>query len=139
MSSAALSPIAASLYVAFGGAIGAVGRYHLGRAVTHLVGPGAAFPWPTLVANVLGSLAMGLIFGWLAHPGNPWAGSHESIRLFVGVGLLGGFTTFSAFSLEMLLLIERGTTTLAVAYAGVSVFAGLVALYLGLVVMRATA
>ena len=132
MTTAALSPIAASLYVALGGGVGAVGRYHLGRLVTHWAGPGAAFPWPTLAANIIGSLAMGLLFGWLARHG----GASETARLLLGVGLLGGFTTFSAFSLELLQLIQRGSPGLAASYAGVSVLAGLGALYLGLVIVR---
>ncbi len=133
--SATLSPLAASAYVAMGGAVGAVGRYQLGRAVTHWVGPASGFPWPTLAANVIGCAAMGLLFGWLARHG----GANESLRLLLGVGLLGGFTTFSAFSLEMMLLIERGSAGLAVLYAGISVIAGLGALYAGLVIIRATA
>ena len=135
MSSAVLSPMTGSLYVALGGAVGAVARYQLGRAVTHLAGPNSGFPWGTLTANVLGSLAMGLLVGWLARHGE----GSESLRLLLGVGLLGGFTTFSAFSLEMMLLVERGSTGLAVAYAGISVLAGLGALYLGLVAMRGAA
>lgn len=132
MTSLALSPIMASLTVALGGAVGAVARYQLGRAVTQIAGPNTGFPWATLSANVAGSLAMGLLAGWLARSGE----GGEAIRLFLGVGLLGGFTTFSAFSLEMMLLIERGSPGLAVSYALVSVLAGLGALYLGLVMMR---
>ncbi|MDJ0641502.1 MAG: fluoride efflux transporter CrcB [Erythrobacter sp.] len=131
--SATLTPLAASAFVAMGGAVGAVGRYQLGRAVTHWAGPTSGFPWPTLAANIIGCAAMGLLFGWLARHG----GANEGLRLLLGVGLLGGFTTFSAFSLEMLLLIERGAAGLAVLYAGISVLAGLAALYGGLLVMRA--
>jgi CrcB protein len=102
--------------------------------MTHWLGPNTvtAFPWATLTANVLGSMAMGLLAGFLARHGH--GGEHW--RLMIGVGLLGGFTTFSSFSLEMMLLIERGTPALAVTYAGVSVLAGVSALYLGLVIMR---
>ena len=130
-----LSPLSASLHVALGGAIGATLRHQLGRGMTAWLGPQAvtAFPWATLAANVLGSLAMGLLFGWLARHGS---GQGEQFRLFVGVGLLGGFTTFSAFSLELMLLIERGQPTTAFTYAAVSVLAGLTALYVGLIVMR---
>ena len=133
--SASLSPFAASLNVALGGAIGALLRYQLGRGITHWLGPQVvtAFPWATLAANVMGSLAMGLLAGWLARHGS---GQGEQMRLLLGVGLLGGFTTFSAFSLELMLLIERGQATTAFTYAAVSVLAGLVALYLGLIVMR---
>ena len=134
----ALSPYMATANVALGGAIGASLRYQLGRGMTHWLGPTAvtAFPWATLAANVLGSLAMGLLAGWLARHGSA---EGEQLRLLLGVGLLGGFTTFSSFSLEMMLLVERGQPALALTYAGVSVLAGLTALYLGLVVMRLAA
>lgn len=75
---------------------------------------------------------MGLLFGWLARDG----GASETQRLFLGVGLLGGFTTFSAFSLEMLLLIQRGQAGLAIGYAVISVVAALAALYIGLSIVR---
>ena len=78
---------------------------------------------------------MGLLAGWLARNGE----NTEPVRLFVGVGLLGGFTTFSAFSLEMMVLIERGQAAQAFIYAAVSVLAGVTALYLGLIAMRVTA
>ena len=134
----ALSPLAATANVALGGAVGAVLRYQLGRGMTHWLGAQAmtAFPWATLTANVLGSLAMGLLAGWLARHGD---GSGEQWRLLIGVGLLGGFTTFSAFSLEMMLLIERGQAWTALTYALVSVLAGLAGLYLGLIAMRVAA
>ena len=130
----ALSPFAASGLVFAGGGAGAVLRYQLGRGLMLGLGPAtvSAFPWATLTVNVIGSLAMGLLAGWLARHG---AGG-EHWRLLLGVGLLGGFTTFSAFSLELMLLIERGAAGTAFAYAAVSVLAGLTALYLGLIVMR---
>ena len=129
------SPLAASGLVALGGGIGAVARYQTGRLLTMLLGPAtvAAFPWATLAVNVIGSLAMGLLAGGLARFG---AGGGETWRLLVGVGLLGGFTTFSAFSLELMLLIERGQSGTAFTYAAVSVLAGLTGLYLGLIAMR---
>ena len=128
----------ASLHVALGGAIGAVARYQLGRGMTYWLGPQvvSAFPWATLAANVIGSLAMGILAGWLARHGGEVNINGEQMRLLLGVGLLGGFTTFSAFSLEMMLLIERGQIASAVTYTGVSVLAGLAALYLGLIIMR---
>jgi len=128
------SPLAASALVFAGGGMGAVLRHQVGRALTGWLGPAAmtAFPWATLAVNVSGSLAMGLLAGWLARFG---AGG-EHWRLFLGVGLLGGFTTFSAFSLELMLLIERGQAGTAFAYAAVSVLAGLTGLYLGLIAMR---
>ena len=135
---AMLPPLTASLYVAAGGAGGAVLRYQTGRALTRLLGPQTmtAFPWATLAVNVFGSLAMGLLAGWLArHEGV----NAESWRLLLGVGLLGGFTTFSAFSLEVMLLIERGQAASALAYALISVLAALIGLYTGLIIMRLAA
>jgi CrcB protein len=129
------SPLSAALTVFAGGGAGAVLRYEVGRGLTGWLGAQAvtAFPWATLTVNVVGSLAMGLLAGWLARFGS---GGGETWRLLVGVGLLGGFTTFSAFSLELMLLIERGQAGTAFTYAAVSVLAGLTALYLGLIVMR---
>ena len=128
------SPLMASLHVALGGAIGSVLRYQLGRGMTLWLGPQAvtAFPWATLTVNLIGSLAMGVLAGWLARHGE----SAEQLRLLLGVGLLGGFTTFSAFSLEMMVLVERGQAAQAFLYAAVSVLAGLSALYIGLIAMR---
>lgn len=138
MSAIAPTPLFASVLVMAGGAIGALGRYQLGRWISHALGPVQVgqFPWATLAANVIGCAGMGLVFGWLARNGGQ---SAESLRLLVGVGLLGGFTTFSAFGLEMLLLIERGAAGLAVFYAAISVAGGLTALYLALIVMRGAA
>ena len=129
------SPIVASMHVAIGGALGALLRYHVGRGMTAWLGPQTimGFPWATLTVNVIGSLAMGILAGWLARHGD--LGS-EQLRLFVGVGLLGGFTTFSAFSLEMMVLIERGDSALALGYSLISVLAGVTALYIGLIIMR---
>jgi len=128
------SPLIASLHVALGGAIGSVLRYQAGRLMTWWLGPQAvtAFPWATLAVNLVGSLAMGLLAGWMARHGE----SGEPVRLLIGVGLLGGFTTFSAFSLEMMVLVERGQAAQAFIYAAVSVLAGLSALYIGLIAMR---
>jgi len=128
------SPLIASLHVALGGAIGSVLRYQLGRGLSYAFGPVAmtAFPWATLAVNLIGSLAMGLLAGWLSRHGE----SGEPMRLLLGVGLLGGFTTFSAFSLEMMVLVERGQAAQAFLYAAVSVLAGLSALYIGLITMR---
>jgi CrcB protein len=128
------TPFMASLHVALGGAIGSVLRYQLGRGMTHWLGTQAvtAFPWATLAVNLLGSFAMGILAGFLARHGQ--GGEHW--RLLIGVGLLGGFTTFSAFSLELMVLVERGQAAQAFLYAAVSVLAGLSALYLGLIAMR---
>jgi fluoride exporter len=131
------SQLVASLHVALGGAIGSVLRYQVGRGMTRVLGPAVvtAFPWATLAVNVLGSFAMGLLAGWLARQGN----AGEPYRLLIGVGLLGGFTTFSAFGLELMLLIERGQAGQAFLYAAISVLAGLSAVYMGLIAMRLAA
>jgi len=134
---AALPAYSVTLHVALGGALGAVLRHQMGRGMTHAFGPQAmmAFPWATLAVNVIGSVAMGLLAGWLARHGE----DGERWRLLVGVGLLGGFTTFSAFSLELMLLIERGQALTALTYALISFFAGLTGLYLGLIAWRLAA
>lgn len=128
------SPAIASLYVAIGGGAGAALRYHLGRLMTHWAGPNMVFPWGTFAANIIGSLAMGVLVGVLARHGDP--GGHW--RLFLGVGLLGGFTTFSSFSMELVLLAERDAYGMAALYSGVSLAAGVAAMFTGLVIMRTT-
>lgn len=126
-----------SLNVALGGAVGAWLRYVVGRLVLRTIGPVAAdaFPWATLLINVSGCFLMGLLAGWLARYGQ----GGEGTRLLLGVGLLGGFTTFSAFSLEIANLAQRGAAGLAALYAVASVVAGVVGLFAGLAMMRVTA
>jgi CrcB protein len=128
--------LTASLLVAAGGALGSWLRFGVGRAWVQVIGPAraSAFPWATLSVNVLGSLAMGLVAGWLAR-----SGGSEATRLLLAVGVLGGFTTFSAFSLEVVSLIERGDLGLALMYLFLSLSAGLLGLWLGLLLMRAAA
>ena len=128
------APLLASALVALGGAIGSLLRYQVGRLMTYWLGVQAVttFPWATLTVNVVGSLAMGLLAGALARFGQ--GGEHW--RLFVGVGVLGRFTTFSAFSLELFMLIDRHQGALAFTYAAVSVLAGLSAMFIGVILMR---
>lgn len=115
--------------VMIGGAMGAGARFALGQAFsTRLT---AVFPIATLTVNILGCLAMGALAGWLAR-----GGAGESLRLFIGVGLLGGFTTFSAFSLDWWQLMERGASGLAMAYVALSLVGALAAFALGLFAMR---
>jgi CrcB protein len=121
----------AFLLVGLGGAIGATLRYGTSLVVGHLWRD--SFPLATLLINILGSLAMGLLVGWLARTLPP--GQNE-IRLFVAVGVLGGYTTFSAFSLDVMTLIERGDVIPAVIYVLCSVVLCVLALLLGLIVFR---
>ena len=120
------------LLVGAGGAIGAMGRYGFSILVGRAWGT-VGFPLATLVINVIGSLAMGLLVGWLARALPSWA---VEGRLFLAVGVLGGFTTFSAFSLDAITLIERGQLGQAGLYAVLSVVVSVAGLYLGLLMMR---
>ena len=112
----------------------------IGGALRHGINVGAArlwgfdFPYGTLVVNVFGSFLMGLLAGYFAF--RPGVGQHA--RLFLTTGILGGFTTFSAFSLDSALLVERHAYGLAAGYAVGSVAASVSALFLGLAVFRGT-
>lgn len=117
--------------VMVGGAIGAGFRYHLSRVALQQMGPG--FPWGTWIANLLGGLLMGVLAGTLARE----ADGGEPLRLFLGVGVLGGFTTFSAFSLETYNMLTRGDYMMAVAYAVSSVTGAIILLFLGILLTRA--
>lgn len=103
------------LSVAAGGAIGAVGRYWVSSQIHSVVG--GTFPWGTLAVNVLGCAILGVLVQLMAQI---WSPSGE-MRAFLTVGLLGGLTTFSAFSLEVVLMIERGDWFTAAAYMMMSV------------------
>ena len=121
----AMTPL---IQVALGGALGASARYMTGLAAARLLGPG--FPWGTLIVNVAGSFLMGGLVVLLAHlGGNRWAP-------LLMTGVLGGFTTFSAFSLDAVTLWDRGQPMLAGAYVGASVVLSLAALAAGLWVAR---
>lgn len=115
--------------VMLGGAVGAGARHLVGQAMLARLGPG--FPWWTLSINIAGSLLMGLLVGWLAR-----SAGGDTTRLFVGVGILGGFTTFSSFSMEYWMLFERGQNVQAAAYVLASVIGAIVACGLGLFLVR---
>ncbi|RJG45205.1 fluoride efflux transporter CrcB [Mesorhizobium sp. DCY119] len=116
--------------VAIGGAIGASLRHLVNLAALRLVG--MTFPWGTMAINIAGSFAMGVFIELLARR---FDASNE-IRLFVATGILGGFTTFSAFSLDFAVLWERGAALPALAYVLVSVIGAILALFLGLWLVR---
>jgi len=126
----------ASLLVAGGGAVGSWLRFATGRVWSIAIGPVAAsaFPWATLTVNVVGSLLMGILIGWLAR-----VSAGESWRLLLGVGVLGGYTTFSSFALEFGMFVQRGQPGLAALYVGVSLLVGFGALFAGLAMMRVAA
>ena len=115
------------LLVAVGGAVGAVARYGVGLGAARLFG--LAFPWGTLAVNIVGGLAMGLLAAKTAP-------EQEALRLALGVGVLGGFTTFSAFSLETVRLMEH-QPGLALLYAAASVLLSVGACWIGLSLGRA--
>ncbi|AGB46558.1 fluoride efflux transporter CrcB [Mesorhizobium sp. B2-5-9] len=117
------------LLVAVGGGIGAGIRHLTSMGALRLVGPN--YPWGTMAINIVGSFAMGLFIAILARR----SGSDE-VRLFVATGILGGFTTFSAFSLDFAALWERGSTLPAFGYALASVVGAIIALFLGLWLAR---
>ena len=119
------------LWVALGGAAGSVARYGLGVQAGRWLGSG--WPYGTFIANVVGGLLLGLLAGWLAHRGGA---DQERWRLLLGVGLLGGFTTFSAFSLETAGMIQRGDWGGALGYAGLSAVLSVAAVFAGLMLAR---
>jgi len=116
-----------------GGAVGSGARYLTGRATLAAFGP--AFPWGTLAVNLIGGFLMGALVGTLARltvPGENW-------RLLLAVGVLGGFTTFSAFSLDTVTMIQRGNFGIAAIYILVSVIGSCAALFAGLTLTRIAA
>jgi CrcB protein len=124
-------PMERLLFVALGGAAGATARYGVGMLTLRWFGPN--WPFGTFAVNLLGGLAMGVLVSWLALRGG---GDQERWRLLLGVGVLGGFTTFSAFSLDMALMVERKAWIGAAGYALASVVGALIALFAGMALAR---
>jgi CrcB protein len=121
------------LLVFFGAGIGGAMRHAVNVGTARLLG--IAFPWGTLTVNLVGSFLMGAVAGWLAFKaGEGWS---QHMRLFLATGILGGFTTFSAFSLDALLLWERGEPVSSLAYVAGSVLLSIGGLAAGLALMRA--
>jgi len=121
------------LLVGLGGATGAIARYLVGIGVIRIMGP--AFPFNTLFVNVLGSFLMGLVIALLTKF-DPVVTYATDVRLFVAVGMLGGFTTFSSFSADVAALWERGTYAETVIYVAASVALSITGLFLGLFLVR---
>ena len=118
------------ILVMIGGGLGAGARHLVNVFVPRIVG--TAFPWQTVTVNIVGSFLMGLLIGWLARKGGEGTGT----QLLLATGVLGGFTTFSAFSLDFALLWERGEAATAFVYAGISVIGALTAIFAGLWLVR---
>jgi CrcB protein len=124
--------VRAYLLVFLGAGIGGALRHGVNVGCARMCG--AAFPWGTLTVNVVGSFLMGIIAAWLAFKaGEGWS---QPIRLFLTTGILGGFTTFSAFSLDAVLILERGHMGLAAAYVSASVLLSIAGLLAGLGLIR---
>jgi CrcB protein len=116
----------AALLVAGGGALGALARYGMGLLGLRLFGPD--FPWGTFAVNVIGGVAMGVVFTFF--------GDRRDMTLLLATGVLGGFTTFSSFSLEVVRMLERGSFATAALYAGGSVVLACAGVYLGMLAAR---
>jgi len=119
------------IFVFIGGGAGALARFFVGTWSLKALGSG--WPYGTFVVNTVGGLLMGLLAGWLAHRGGA---DQDRWRLLFGVGALGGFTTFTAFSKETALMIERRAYGQAFGYAAASVLLAVAALFIGLIVAR---
>ncbi|AXV15627.1 fluoride efflux transporter CrcB [Neorhizobium sp. SOG26] len=119
------------LLVAVGGAFGSVCRYLVGAWTLRQFGPG--FPWGTLSVNILGSFLIGFLSEWIIRR----LGASSEMRLLLITGMLGGFTTFSAFSLDFVALLERGSGFAGAGYLALSVVISLAAVFGGLALGRA--
>ncbi|GAB4353436.1 MAG: fluoride efflux transporter CrcB [Oricola sp.] len=119
------------LLVALGGGLGASARYLTNLAAMRLAGPN--FPWGTLTVNIVGSFLMGVLIETLARRME----TSVELRSFLATGFLGGFTTFSAFSLDFAVMWERGSLWTGAAYLGATVLLSILALFAGLALVRA--
>ncbi|MBB4841095.1 CrcB protein [Sphingomonas kyeonggiensis] len=119
------------LLVMLGGAFGSAARYLTGKLTLGWFGPD--YPWGTLAVNLIGGFLMGMLAGTLAKIGQ----GGEQWRLLIGVGLLGGYTTFSAFTLDLMNMIERGDYGMGLGYILASVVGSALALFAGLSILRA--
>ena len=120
----------ALLLIFLGGGLGSMLRHLVNQACAAVFG--VNFAWGTLFVNIVGSFAMGLLAGWFAFRSE----GGELLRLFLATGILGGFTTFSAFSLDALLLWERGQITAALIYSAGSVGGAIISVFAGSLTMR---
>lgn len=123
------------VYAAAGGAIGAALRFLVGHLFAGQAVAGrsvAAFPWATLSVNVVGCFLMGVLMAWLTTR----AGSTQEVRAFLATGILGGFTTFSAFAFDFATLFERGDAASAYGYAAATVGMTIAAVFAGLALAR---
>ena len=127
-----MNSVGAYLAVAAGGALGSVARFWLVGVMTSLTGP--RFPWGTLLINVLGSLVIGIVAGFTLTPGR--IGIHPDLRIFLMVGICGGFTTFSSFSLQTLELIQSSDVIPAIGYIAGSVILCLAFVWAGWILGR---
>jgi fluoride exporter len=118
------------LWIALGGALGSVARFVSVRGVQSLLGD--ASPWGTATVNVVGSFAMGFLVAFLARK----LADHEGLRFFLTTGFLGGFTTFSAFSQDVVQLMQGGETATAAVYVLISVGLSIAACFAGLAVAQ---
>lgn len=119
------------ILIALGGALGAVARHLVNQGALRVIGPD--YPWGTLIVNVAGSLLIGVLVGWLAFAGRSDA---TELRFALGVGFLGAFTTMSAFSLDVVLFIERKAYVSAAGYALGTVCLSVFAVFVGLMLAR---
>ena len=125
--------MALTLWIGLGGALGAVLRHFMNIWIARMAG--SDFPWHTMVINISGSFVMGLLITMMALRWNVG----NDLRAFLTTGILGGYTTFSAFSLDFAVLVERKAYTLAGAYALGSVVISLIAIFVGMALARALA